>query len=54
MKVIRFGKRAQLTAATALFLSGCTALAREVLVDERARPTPPNTTTVSHCSGSEW
>src|SRR5207249_2811042 len=35
-------------------LSGCTALTREVLVDERARPTPPNATTVSHCSGSEW
>jgi len=41
-------------AAAALFLSGCTALTREVLVDERTRPTPSNATTVSHCSGSEW
>src|SRR5207247_10591213 len=53
MKVNHIGKGAQL-AATALLLSGCTALTREVLVDERARPTPPNATTVSHCSGSEW
>ena len=52
MKVRRLGKGAQLAAATALLLSGCTALTREVLVDERARPT--NATTVSHCSGSEW
>jgi hypothetical protein len=54
MKVRRIGKGAQLAAATALLLSGCTALTREVLVDERARPTPPNATTVSHCTGSEW
>ena len=54
MKVNHIGKGAQLAAATALLLSGCTALTREVLVDERARPTPPNATTVSHCSGSEW
>ena len=50
----RFGKAAQFAAATALFVSGCTALTRQVLVDERARPTPPNTAAVSHCSGSEW
>jgi len=50
----RFGRRAQLAAAAALFLSGCTALTRQVLVDERARPMPPNAATVSHCSGSEW
>ena len=54
MKARRIGKGAQLAAATALLLSGCTALTREVLVDERARPTPPNATTVSHCTGSEW
>src|SRR2546425_11589003 len=54
MNVNHIGKGAQLAAATALLLSGCTALTREVLVDERARPTPPNATTVSHCSGSEW
>ena len=54
MKAGRIGKGAQLAAATALLLSGCTALTREVLVDERARPTPPNATTVSHCTGSEW
>src|SRR5207247_8272150 len=54
MNVRRIGKGAPLAAATALLLSGCTALTREVLVDERARPTPPNATTVSHCSGSEW
>src|SRR2546428_10276923 len=54
MNVRRIGKGAQLAAATALLLSGCTALTREVLVDERARPTPPNATTVSHCSGTEW
>src|SRR5439155_3683216 len=52
MNVRRIGKGAQVAAATALLLSGCTALTREVLVDERARPT--NATTVSHCSGSEW
>ena len=54
MTTRRLGKAAQFTAAAALFLSGCTALTRQVLVDERARPTPPNATTVSHCSGSEW
>jgi hypothetical protein len=54
MNAIHFGRGARLAAATALFLSGCTALTREVLVDERKRPTPSNATTVSHCSGSEW
>ena len=54
MTTRRFGNGAQLAAALALFLGGCTALTRQVLVDERARPTPPNSTTVSHCSGSEW
>jgi|ERR1051326_1165913 hypothetical protein len=54
MTTRRFGKGVQFTIAAALFLSGCTALTRQVLVDERARPTPPNATTVSHCSGSEW
>src|SRR5947207_15468011 len=54
MNARHFGRGAWLAAATALFLSGCTALTREVLVDERTRPTPPNATTVSHCSGSEW
>ena len=54
MTATRFGRGAQLAAATALFLTGCTALTRQVLVDEQSRPTPPNATTVSHCSGSEW
>src|SRR2546428_13819765 len=54
MNANHFGRGARLAAATALFLSGCTALTREVLVDERTRPTPSNVTTVSHCSGSEW
>src|SRR3989442_15523159 len=54
MNAKHFGRGAWLAAATALFLSGCTALTREVLVDERTRPTPSNATTVSHCSGSEW
>ena len=54
MTTRRFGKGAQFTAAVALFLGGCTALTRQVLVDERAQPIPPNTTRVSHCSGSEW
>src|SRR3989442_13242039 len=54
MNAKHFGRGARLAAATALFLSGCTALTREVLVDERTRPTPSNATTVSHFSGSEW
>ncbi|HJQ84300.1 MAG TPA: hypothetical protein VKA21_09510 [Candidatus Binatia bacterium] len=54
MTAKRLGTGAQVVAATALFLSGCTALTRQVLVDEQARPAPPNTTTVAHCSGSEW
>ena len=54
MNAKHFDRGAWLAAATALFLSGCTALTREVLVDERTRPTPSNATTVSHCSGSEW
>jgi len=37
-----------------LFLSGCTALTTQRLVDERGRPEPSNARTVSHCSGSEW
>jgi hypothetical protein len=36
-----------------VFLNGCTALTRQVLVDEKDR-TMPGATTVSHCSGSEW
>ena len=44
---------ARLAAATALFLSGCTALSTQVLVDEKGR-TLPAARTVSHCSGSEW
>jgi len=39
--------------AGVLLVSGCTALTRQVLVDEHAR-TMPGTRTVSHCSGSEW
>ena len=54
MTAKRFVRGAQLAAATVFFLSGCTALTRQVLVDEQARPLPPNATTVSHCSGSEW
>jgi len=41
----------RLAAVTALFLSGCTALTRQVLVDETGRPRPAG---VTHCSGSEW
>lgn len=40
-------------AAVMLLLSGCTALSRQVLVDEKGR-TMPGARTVSHCSGSEW
>jgi hypothetical protein len=54
MTTKRIGRGAELVAAAALVLGGCTALTRQVLVDERARPIPPNSTTVSHCSGSEW
>lgn len=43
-----------LAAAMVLFLSGCTALTTQRLVDERGRPEPSNARTVSHCSGSEW
>ena len=32
--------------------SGCTALTRQVLVDEKAAPRPAPV--VSHCAGSEW
>jgi len=42
-----------LAAAGMLFLGGCTALTREVLVDEKGR-TVPNARVVSHCQGSEW
>jgi len=45
--------RLGLAMATALVLSGCTALTRQVLVEDK-QPPPPNSTTVSHCSGSEW
>src|SRR5438552_3985693 len=54
MKMRRFGNGVQLAAAMVLFLGGCTALTRHVLVGERAHPTPPNATKVGHCSGSEW
>jgi hypothetical protein len=46
-------KRLSTLAAGALLLTSCTALTRQVLVDEKAR-TMPGTRTVSHCSGSEW
>ena len=45
--------RLGLAIATALVLSGCTALTRQVLVEDK-QPLPPNSTTISHCSGSEW
>ena len=45
--------RLGLAMATALLLSGCTALTRQVLVEDK-QPLPPNSTTISHCSGSEW
>jgi hypothetical protein len=35
-------------------LGGCTALSRQVLVDEKGRAPMPGTRTVSHCAGSEW
>ena len=54
MQRYRPGGLAGLAAGAVLLLSGCTALTRQVLVDQRAQPTPPNATTVSHCSGSEW
>jgi len=47
-------RRLHCAAAAALVLSGCTALTTQRLVDERARPVPPNSRTGSHCSGSEW
>ena len=50
----RLGRAAQVAVGAAFLLSGCTALTRQVLVDEHAQPTPPNTQVVSHCSGSEW
>jgi hypothetical protein len=37
-----------------LMLSGCTALTRQVLVDEKGQMAPAGTRTVSHCAGSEW
>jgi hypothetical protein len=40
-----------LAAVAALTLSGCTALTRDVLVNEAGRPRSAMTT---HCSGSEW
>jgi len=43
-----------LAVAGMVFLGGCTALTRQVLVDEKGRPTPPGMRTVSHCSGSTW
>src|SRR2546426_9440937 len=54
MNARRVVRGASLAAATVLFVSGCTALTRQVLVDEQAQPMPPNATRVSHCSGSEW
>ena len=46
------GIAAQLAGMTALLLvTGCTALTRQVLVDEKGQPRPASTT---HCSGSEW
>ena len=48
------GMGAPVALVAALLLSSCTALTRQVLVDERARPVPPNTAKVTHCSGSEW
>lgn len=49
----RLQSGARLAAAVALFLSGCTALTTQVLVDEKGR-TKPGARTVSHCSGTEW
>ena len=46
-------QRLGLAIATALALTGCTALTRQVLVEDK-QPPPPNSTTISHCSGSEW
>ncbi|HLY38127.1 MAG TPA: hypothetical protein VKU61_08830 [Candidatus Binatia bacterium] len=46
-------QRLGLAITTALVLSGCTALTRQVLVEDK-QPPPPNSTTISHCSGSEW
>jgi hypothetical protein len=52
MASTRTRRGAWLAAATAaVALSGCTALTRQVLVDERAKPEAP---VVSHCAGSEW
>jgi hypothetical protein len=41
----------RLAAAMALFLSGCTALSTQVLVDEQMQPRPAGTT---HCAGNSW
>jgi hypothetical protein len=47
----RLRNAASLAGVVALYLTGCTALSTEVLVDERMQPQAP---VVSHCAGHEW
>jgi hypothetical protein len=49
----RLGNGMTLAVAAVVLLSGCTALTRQVLVDEKGRAMP-EARVVSHCSGSEW
>jgi hypothetical protein len=46
-----FGRGLALAAVALLVLSGCTALTRDVLVNEAGRP---RSAAATHCSGSEW
>jgi hypothetical protein len=45
------GRGSALAAVASLVLSGCTALTRDVLVNEAGRP---RSAAATHCSGSEW
>ncbi len=53
MSTTRLRTGARLAVALVLSLSGCTALTKQVLVDEQGR-TVAGARTVSHCSGSQW
>src|SRR2546429_7017594 len=53
MTMTRLRTGARLAVALVLSLSGCTALTKQVLVDEQGR-TVAGARTVSHCSGSQW
>src|SRR5438046_10099109 len=53
MSTTRLRTGARLAVALVLALSGCTALTKQVLVDEQGR-TVAGARTVSDCSGSQW